>query len=546
MDRRTKILASIFGGFVFLIFVDRVIRPRWIDPILSIDDRIAERQKKLDALRADQEAVKRAVDDYKAFAARAGSFKPYQVQTAILDRLSSLIEKNKLENVNVTPARPRVDPKTGLARMVITVKAVATLPSAVAFLRDIAELPQLVRIGNAAIMPTSQRLRGRGQPKMSIRIPIEVLVIPQQKVAGTIDLEKIERPTSFVRHSDRNYSTIWSLKPFSEYVPPKPLRSLAGRAINQLPTTKKARMGGGATGGEGKYTCLWQPPDRLSDENICDPTIDISQEFEEVYTLHVTDEVGNAASAPKKVTIKKPEKRKPPPPPSPPPITTPVVKRWKDGQHMQLRMAVLASSEAGDTGEMAVFNKRAKQMRFYTVGEEFDGGELVYVHPTGAIARRSERYFIYPIGYFASEDVPIDDADELFSLDYPRLVQMADWMKRRDEAGLAPEAGSEAKTKADAPAAKETPGKPSADKVPATPTKAKGKGASDIRGTRKRSGGTRAARKRRAREPLSEYPPLPAEVLERLEKGYAASQKKKAKSKGQRPKGGSDAKKKPD
>ncbi|MCH7871170.1 MAG: hypothetical protein IID33_05670 [Planctomycetes bacterium] len=543
MDRRTKILAGLFGGFVFLGFVDRVIWPRWIDPILSIDDRIADRQKTLDALRADQEAVERGVDEYKAFAARVGSFKPYQVQTAILDRLSTLIEKNKLENVNVTPARPKVDSKTGLTRMVITVKGVATLRNAVTFLQDVAELPQLARIGNAAISPASQKRRRVGEPKMNLRIPVEVLVIPQQKVVGPIDLERMERPTSFVRHSDRNYSQIWDLKPFSEYIPPKRLIALPGKAIVSVPTKTKTKMRAKATGGVGNYTCLWQPPDRLSDENICDPTIDISEEFEQVYTLHVTDEAGNSASATKKVSIKKrappPERKVEAPPPPPPP---PVVKRWKDGQHMQLRMAVLASSEAGETGEMAVYNKRIKQMKFYGVGDDFDGGELVYVHPTGAVARRSKRYFIYPIGFFASEDVAIDDADELFSLDYPRLVQMADWMKRRDEAKTAAEAGPEAK--ADAPAAKvakKAPGKPPVDDVVAAPKKVKGKGASELRGTKKAGGGIRPVRRRGGRKASPEYPPLPADVLERLEKEYAAGQKKKAESKGKQPKGGSDA-----
>ena len=59
-------------------------------------------------------------------------------------------------------------------------------------------------------------------------------------------------------------------------------------------------------------------------------------------------------------------------------------------------------------------------------------------------------------------------------------------------------------------------------------------------GTTYRGGSaTRAARRRGAREAPSEYPPLPADVLERLKKGKAAGQKKKAasgKSKSKKPK----------
>ena len=563
MDRRTKILAGVLGGCVLLGFVDRVIWPRWIGPILSIDDRIAERQAKLDTLRADQEAVDNAKEEYKALVGRVGSFEPSQVQTAMLDRIGSLIEKNKLENVSVTPARPKLDNKTGLARMVVTVKAVATLPSVVNFLRDLAELPQIARIGNSAITPSSQRRRGRGKPKMTLRVPIEVLVIPQQKVVGNIDLNTIEHPTSKIRHTERNYSKIWELKPFSQYVPPVPLKALAGPAHRGAPTKQKLKSRGGASGGEPPYSCEWEPADRLSDPNVCAPTIDISEEFEQVFTLRVVDAAGNKASARKNVMVAKKK-----PPPQPPIIEervpTIAVKRpdprWKDGKHMQLRMALLASSKAGDTDEVAVFNKRAKRMTYYGLGDEFDGGKLVYVHPTGAVARRNDAYFIYPIGRTATEDVPVTEADELFGLDYPRLVQMADWMTRRDAAAVAAKAEAEAKAKADAnakaradaaarKATKAGNQKGATAKKPAGPAKAKPEPA--LKGAAKKNpaGKPGGAKNRRARKPQKEYPPLPADEAERIEKEYAANQKAKqagGSANGKKAKNDKGTKKKPE
>ena len=221
---------------------------------------------------------------------------------------------------------------------------------------------------------------------------------------------------------------------------------------------------------------------------------------------------------------------------------------------MQLRMAVLASSEAEDTGEMAVYNKRSRQMRFYGIGDAFDGGKLVYVHPTGAVAHRSKQYYIYKMGFVASEDRAIDDVDESFALDYPRLVQMADWMKRRDAAAVA-EAETKKKPKETVPdkkpsAAQPSPGKQPDKKVKPVPIKrAKKKDAAADRGGTQRRGGSRAARRRAAQKPRVEHPPLTADEMARIEKEYAASQEKKAKdesSKDKKSKSDSGAKKKPD
>ena len=47
-----------------------------------------------------------------------------------------------------------------------------------------------------------------------------------------------------------------------------------------------------------------------------------------------------------------------------------------------------------------------------SVGDEFDGGELVFVHQTGGLVHRTDgQYAIYPIGDTLDRDVNIEGAD---------------------------------------------------------------------------------------------------------------------------------------
>jgi len=443
---------SAFALLVGAGLVRGVVYPRWIHPLLTIDERIAERQKELDKLEAEDAAVQQARYEYKALVARVGSFEVGKVETEVRDRLNRLIEKHHLQDASVSPSRAVEERKTGLWSTSISVSANGTLESTIAFLRDIAELPQLVRVGNPAISPAGSARRGQSQDVMSLRVPVDLLILPRNQVVGPIVAAELAHPDSFVRHAGRNYAEIWSRKPFSEYVAPIKLKATVIRTVNVEKGTPAA-LEVVVSGGDGEYTISWSPPEGLSDPTSLHPTVDTSTPGTKPYTLTVTDGSGGSDATATVVTVREPRPPEPvvqaqaplPPPPPPPPGPKP----WPDGRNMAICMALLRTLGAERLDEFMVYNNKSKETRYYKVGDDFDGGELVFVHQRGGVVRRSEDYFVYPIGATLDQQVEAGVADE-----YPELKSAAEKLrearqKRQAAPPVAPEAPADKATEAE-------------------------------------------------------------------------------------------------
>ena len=387
MDRRTKILVVAFGALIAYAGFAKVVYPLWLEPLLTIDQRIAERRKEYDVLKAVEDDVRRAKERYKTTVARIGSFDIAKVETDVRVRLNKLIEEHQLQSANVSPSRRTVDRKTGIEKMVITVTGVGTLKSGIEFLRDVSELPQLLRVGNPAIYPASRSRRDKGPTRMNLRVPIELRVLPRKTVVGTITQGDRPQPERFSRHEAHDYSVIWTGKPFTE---PIPLRVTTPKPVS-IEQGKRAQITVNATGGDRDYSCQFEPEEGLSDPAICNPAVDTTSPFTRDYTVTVTDGGGESATARVKVVVREKLVRRVArkgkevlhPPPRPP-----KEKRWKDGHFMQLVMALIRSVGTERFSELMVYNRKAKKTVYYAIGDEFDGGEVVFVHPRGGVVRR--------------------------------------------------------------------------------------------------------------------------------------------------------------
>jgi len=452
---------SAFALLVGAGLVRGVVYPRWIHPLLTIDERIAERQKELDKLEAEDAAVQQARYEYKALVARVGSFEVGKVETEVRDRLNRLIEKHHLQDASVSPSRPVEERKTGLWSTSISVSANGTLESTIAFLKDIAELPQLVRVGNPAISPAGSARRGQTQDVMSLRVPVDLLILPRNQIVGPIVAAELAHPDSFVRHAGRNYAEIWNRKPFSEYVPPIPLKATVTRTVNVEKGTPAA-LEAVVKGGDGEYTVSWSPAEGLSDPTSLRPTVDTSTAGTKPYTLTVTDGSGGSDATATVVIVREPRPPEPvvqaqaplPPPPPPPPGPKP----WPDGRNMSICMALLRTLGAERLDEFMVYNNKSKETRYYKVGDDFDGGELVFVHQRGGVVRRSEDYFVYPIGATLDQQVEAGVADE-----YPELKSAAEKLrearqKRQAAPPIAPEAPADKEMEAEPAELPDQPG----------------------------------------------------------------------------------------
>ena len=79
-----------------------------------------------------------------------------------------------------------------------------------------------------------------------------------------------------------------------------------------------------------------------------------------------------------------------------------------------VRMAMLYG-----VGEVYVVNTRSQTSEYVAVGDRLDEGELVLVHPLGAVTRREKGdLLVYPVGKLLSESIALDEAKRL----WPEIV----------------------------------------------------------------------------------------------------------------------------
>lgn len=441
MDKRTKIFAGVFGVIIAYTVVSSVVYPNWIQPLLTLTDRVAEAQKTLDKLEDQDARVEQAKREYRRLAERVGSMDVGKVKNALDARIKELINKHKLEGASVAPTRPTAD-KTGIERMVLSINAVGTLEAVVGFMQDVAELPHLIRVGNVNIYPASSSKRNEKTDRVNMRLPIEVVVLPQQKVLGEKLADKdFKQPEKIVRHQERDYSLVWKRTPFTDFVPLPTLTATAGQP-QTVPVGQSVMLQGGATGGDGKYSFEWSG-DGLSAKDLASVPADTSAIGQKNYTLVVKDGSGNSASARVTITVVEP----PPPPPDrvveiPPPPPPPVKVRntWPDRSMRQVAMTLQTQGVPGKQGELLVVNQNTRERTYHAVGDDFDGGKLVHVDTRGGIVRWEDKFYIYPLGSKLDQDIPADSATN-----HPELLRAVERLKLADAAPgpqIGPEAGA--------------------------------------------------------------------------------------------------------
>lgn len=430
MDRRTRILASLFGLTIAYVVIAQVVYPTWIVPLLTIDQRVAERQTELEKLQTAKKEVEAAKVAYRDFLARAGSFDVIRVETDVRGRLNQLIEKHGLRPANVSGGRTSRDSKTGVETAFLDVTAEAPLSAVVQFMKEVSELPHLIRLANVKISPTAggRKDRDREAERVSLNMPIEIRVLPEQrKLLGKVDEAKLVRPQRLVRHLDRDYSGIWDRKPFTEYEKLIPLVVTARQPVVTVDVGQSATMQVTVTGGNGQHSYSWSPPTGLANAAVLNPTVDTSAARVQTYTLTVTDQRGQTGTATVNVTVKErvvvqqPEQPKAPPPPPPPPPPR-GRQRWPNGRELQLAMFLSREEGSAWHDELMVYDQKARSSAYYKVGDAFDGGKLVYLSARGAVVNWEDEYWVYPLGSLADISLTAADVREM----YPELAAAAD------------------------------------------------------------------------------------------------------------------------
>jgi hypothetical protein len=223
VDKRTKTLSIAFAVLVVGMLGYKVAYPRWIEPLLSVDEIIAEKEKELAKLRDKEMAIDKARRMYPRYANRVGSMSKRQVENDARARLNALIEEHQLEKAKVSKARTREDRKTQLAQLTITVDAEGTLENAIKFMKSMQEMPDLMRVNSVRLSPSGSSRRTVRKERADLWTSMTFLVLPQQKVLGKklVDAD-LEQKEELIRHAGREYAQVWNADPFNEYVKPAP------------------------------------------------------------------------------------------------------------------------------------------------------------------------------------------------------------------------------------------------------------------------------------------------------------------------------------
>ena len=224
MNKRTQILALAFGVVIAYLLVDRVAYPVWIEPLLTIDKQIAEREQVLDELEKKEADVEHAKRRYERYAQRAGYMDVTRAKIDLRKRLTDLLDKkHKLTNPNVDKGRAHPDRKTGIDTITLGFSGDGPLESVVKVLKDLAELPDLMQVTRVDLSPSSSNRKSKKKDQVNISATLTVRVLPQQKLLGeklTDEKLQAQRPKELPRCQDFAYASVWQADPFSEHEEP--------------------------------------------------------------------------------------------------------------------------------------------------------------------------------------------------------------------------------------------------------------------------------------------------------------------------------------
>lgn len=229
MDKRTKILGITFAVLIAVWVGYKTVYAWWVVPLVRIEQDIEKLRAQESEAAEFNAQYEFAQKDYEKLVSRVGTLELGELKDDLHHRIEDLAHEYALEDLKVTPKREQRYGKTDALELGFAVSGQQKLESVLGFLREVYELPHVLRVVDPKLSPILPPRGEKAKDLIKLTLDIQALLLPARPraaLAYTVDLKKLPpQPKTFVRHGEPDIVKLASAKPFLEYEPEKPAGS---------------------------------------------------------------------------------------------------------------------------------------------------------------------------------------------------------------------------------------------------------------------------------------------------------------------------------
>ncbi|MCC7290909.1 MAG: hypothetical protein IT449_02470 [Phycisphaerales bacterium] len=228
MDKRTRILAIAFSALIGLWFGSKTVYSWWIKPLFTIQEDIEALRTKRDEANEFDLGYRKAQWEYEKLVSRVGAMQVGALKGDLHRRLEELAHKHHLNDLKVAPKLQQKFGKTECTLLGFTISGQQKLADVLGFLKDVYELPHLMRVLDPRLQPVIPPRDKKPEDLVKISLEVQALLLPPRprpKLDYTVNKKDlVDQPSAFARHGGVDVMALAERKPFLEYEAPKPAR----------------------------------------------------------------------------------------------------------------------------------------------------------------------------------------------------------------------------------------------------------------------------------------------------------------------------------
>lgn len=156
MNPRERFIITIIGGVIGAWALYLAVNAFCLAPVRSADRDLANLSAEYSKLKRERDALPQVAKIWSGFAKRTYSFDERETQNAFGEELKRLATSHKLSGAQFTPRSGTKIGRTDVRTIAFQVVADGRLEQVTSFLRDLYELPVLIRLHKLHLAPTKQ------------------------------------------------------------------------------------------------------------------------------------------------------------------------------------------------------------------------------------------------------------------------------------------------------------------------------------------------------------------------------------------------------